>query len=167
LTSRKALRRALACAAAGAAALALVVPAADAGEHVQLSLPADQFFSADFANPCNGETLVNVTGTVHFVGHVQGDPTTADSRQGIHFNTQGVSAIGAITGDRYTITDSSNTIENVKPEAARAFTGEVTLQAVSRSSTENFQIHDIVHFTTNANGDTTAVVIGGHADCRG
>lgn len=164
MISRKAIRRALACAAAGAT-LALV-PAADAGENQQATLPAELFLGG-FGNPCNGESFVNVQGNIHIVAQVVGDTTTNDYHQVVHFNTQSVTAVGAITGTKYTLTNSNNNVENVHPESARAFTGEVTLQAISRNSIENFQIHDIVHFTTNANGEPTATVIGGHADCRG
>jgi hypothetical protein len=164
LTTRIALRRALAAAAAGAALFA-AAPAANAGENEQASFPAELFLGG-YGNICNGDPFVAVEGTIHIVGHVVGDPVSNNYRQGIHFNTQGVTAIGA-SGTVYTVTNISNNIENLHPTGAREFTGEVSLRAVSRGSEENTQIHEIIHMTTNANGETTADVLQGSAECRG
>jgi hypothetical protein len=139
-------------------------PVASAGEHINLTIPADQFFSPEFANLCQPEPLV-VEGNIHIVGHVQGDPTTADFREGVHFNTQGVSAVGQVSGLRYSVSEVSHSTENVK--SASEFTGVLTLNVVSQGSGENSQLTDVIHFTTNANGEFTATVIGGHFHCNG
>jgi hypothetical protein len=166
LTSRPAFRRVLACLVAGGAMLS-AVSAAGAAPAEQLSLPADQFFSPDFGSLCTNENILVDRGTIHIVGQVS-DPDANNTHQKIHFNTQGVSGVGTVSGERYSISQVSNNLENVHfATGAREFTGETTLNVVSRGGAENFQIHQIVHFTTNANGEDTAVVIGGHADCRG
>jgi hypothetical protein len=166
MTARPAIRRAIACVAAGAAVLA-VAPAADAAGAEQLTLPADQFFTPDFGSLCSGENILVDQGTIHIVGQLS-DEDANNTHQKIHFNTQSVSGVGTTSGERYSISQVSNNLENVHfATDAREFTGETTLNVVSRGGTENFQVHQIVHFTTNANGEDTAVVIGGHADCRG
>jgi hypothetical protein len=166
LTSRPAFRRALACLTAGAALLC-VVPAAGAAPTEQLTLPADQFFTPDFGSLCTNENILVDSGTIHIVGQLS-DEGANNTHQKIHFNTQSVSGVGTVSGERYSISQVSNNLENVHfATGAREFTGETTLNVVSRGGTENFVVHQIVHFTTNANGEETAVVIGGHADCRG
>lgn len=166
MTSRSAFRRVLACLAAGAATLS-VVSAAGAAPAEQFSFPADQFFSPDFGSLCTNENILVDRGTIHIVGQVS-DPDANNTHQKIHFNTQNVSGVGTVSGDRYSISQVNNTLENVHfATGAREFTGETTLNVVGRGGAENFVVHQIVHFTTNANGEATAVVIGGRADCNG
>jgi hypothetical protein len=156
----------LVCLVAGAATLS-VVPAAGAAPAEQLTLPANEFFSPDFGSICTEENILVDQGTIHIVAQLS-DPDANNTHTKIHFNTQSVSGVGTVSGERYSISQVSNNLENVHfATGAREFTGETTLNVVSRGGTENFQIHQIVHFTTNANGELTAVVIGGHADCRG
>jgi hypothetical protein len=165
MTARPAIRRALACLAAGAALLA-VSPVSAGAETINETIPADQFFTADFGSFCTFENILVDRGTVHIVGQLS-DPDAANQHQKIHFNTQGVSGIGTTSGDRYSISEVSNNLENIHFTGAREFTAETTLNVVSRGGTENFQVHGLIHSTTNANGETTADFFGGHADCRG
>jgi hypothetical protein len=143
-----------------------VASAAGAAPAQQLTIPADEFFTPDFGSVCTGENILVDRGSIHVVGQLS-DPDAANQHQKIHFNTQGVSGVGTTSGDRYSISEVSNTLENVHSTGASEFTGETTLNVVSRGGAENFQIHEVVHFTTNANGQTTAEVINGHAECRG
>ena len=165
MTARTALHRALATAAAGAALLGLAAPAANAGENQQLTFPADALLGG-YGNFCTEDPFVSVEGTIHVVGHVVGDPTGYDYLLGAHYNTQGVSAIGA-SGTKYTVTNLNNTVEHLHQTGAYESTGEVSLRVMSRNSEQNTLIHEIIHTTTNANGETTADFLHGGFDCTG
>src|SRR4051794_25460803 len=145
-----------------------VAPASAGAETINQTIPAEDFFSTDpetpFVNLCNGE-LLGAEGDVHVVGRLNRDPDGPDYR-GIHLNTQGVAAVGLTTGTRYSVTEVGNTILNANPGAASVTTVVFTLDVISHGSGENFRAVDIVHFTVNANGEPTATVTGGHADCR-
>jgi hypothetical protein len=165
LTARPALRRTFACLAAGAALTAAAPAGAAPAE--QATFPAQDFFTPEFGSLCTNENILVDRGTIHLVGQLS-DEGANNTHQKIHFNTTNVSGVGTVSGIRYSISQVSNNLENVHfATGAREFTGETTLNVVSRGGTQNFVVHQIVHFTTNANGEETAIVIGGHADCKG
>lgn len=125
--------------------------------------PFAQLIHVPCANGGAGE-FVLVSGTYHIRFH-----TTVNDHHSIlktHFQSQGVTGVGQITGDVYRATDVrilSNTIP--------LDTGGRTVTIVSRlnlvgGSDHNLLVHQNVHLTVNANGDITSTVDNVSNECN-
>jgi len=106
---------------------------------------------------CTGEGVL-VTGEIHRVS-----VTTLDANGGthteMHFNVEGVSGVGVITGIHYrgihTETHSSNSSGSVASE----FTTVIDIKLIAEGSASNLTIRDVlIHTTVNADGTTTATI---------
>jgi hypothetical protein len=99
-----------------------------------------------------------VTGTIHLVAVV-----TADSSGGthteMHFNVQGVSGVGLISGTQYRGIHTETHSSNSNGPAPSEFTTRIDIKLISEGSSSNLTIRDaLLHVTVNANGTVTAMI---------
>jgi hypothetical protein len=115
------------------------------------------------ANPCNGEPFA-FSGDVHESFHV-----TFDAGGGLHvdehFNAQGITGVGLISGDKYTGNEASHDEFNTRFGYEETFTHHFAM--ISNGSAPNFVISEVFHVTFNANGDLTVFFDNFSAECRG
>lgn len=113
---------------------------------------------------CEGQQ-VTLNGNIHIVTHVTTNP---DGSLHIkeHSNYQNVSGVGQPTPFLYRGVSSDNTIFNNNPPQSN-FTVVDQVLLVSQGLTDNLQVHVTMHFTINANGQTTAVVEEVRVECNG
>ncbi len=124
-------------------------------------------YSNTFASSCTGEE-VTYEGTLHLVGNF-----VKDSSGGVHFkghsNLQ-AKGVGP-SGDRYVITSGQNTSNKIDLESDSAgifaTTFNVNIIHQGEDGTEDdFKGEQKFHFTTNANGELTAVFENIEAECH-
>jgi hypothetical protein len=134
--------------------------------HVRIDIPPEILH-----NDCTGEDLL-VTGFLHqmFFHHVDAGGQTVFRSSGIHdvqhYNGQGLSAVGVVSGETYRVQIISNTIlhdDFYSPisefqDFANTFTERIELSFSSPGGHNNYRATLLVHVTVNANGEPTAVV---------
>lgn len=113
---------------------------------------------------CDGQ-LVTLSGEIHIVTHV-----TTDASGGMHIvehsNYQDVSGTGQPILLTYRGVSSNTTVfNNSTPQSEFTVVDQVLL--ISQGPSDNLQIHVTMHFTINANGQTTAVVEEVRVECNG
>jgi hypothetical protein len=99
-----------------------------------------------------------VTGTIHLVTVV-----TVDARGGthteMHFNVQGVSGVGLITGTQYRGIHTETHSSNSDGPAPSEFTTRIDIKLISEGASSNLTIRDVLlHVTVNADGTVTATI---------
>jgi hypothetical protein len=70
-----------------------------------------------------------------------------------HMTEQGSSGVGVVTGLQYQFVQTQN--EGVRIEGGLPYTGTAIFdrRVISQGDTPNFYLHNVYHFTINANGD--------------
>jgi hypothetical protein len=106
---------------------------------------------------CTGEG-VHVTGTIHVV-----TVSTTDASGGTHtqrhFNVQGVTGVGVVSGTQYRGIHTETHDANSSGGAGSEFTTRIDIKLVAEGSASNLTIRDaLVHVTVNANGVETASI---------
>jgi hypothetical protein len=106
---------------------------------------------------CTGEG-VHVTGSIHAVTVATVD-ADGGTHTDFHFNVQGVSGVGLVTGTQYrgihTETHSSNSDEPTPSE----ITTRIDIKLISEGDSSNLTIRDVLlHVTVNADGTVTASI---------
>ena len=117
--------------------------------------------------PCaNGGTgeMVTLGGSLHTLFHV-----TSDASGGFHFmsetNPQGISGVGAITGDKYQGTGVTRSDFNVSGlPFNRTYVNNFRI--IGPGTGNNLLVHQTFHVTANANGEITSTVDHWSAECR-
>lgn len=104
--------------------------------------------------PCVPET-VTVTGELHIVSHTTVNPD-GSFHVVSHFNPQGVSGIGDVTGNKYQGTGVTQTTFNIN--VGQTFTFVNNFRFIGQGPGNNSTIHQNVHTTVNANGEVTSTV---------
>jgi hypothetical protein len=116
-------------------------------------VPLDQIVD----NPCTGEPLL-LTGELHFLFH-----ETVDANGGlhvqIHFQPQGVSGTGLVSGEQYRGVGVTRSEEYIPPGEVREFTSVNRFYLISAGPSDNLQETATLHVTFNANGEPTAELI--------
>jgi hypothetical protein len=120
---------------------------------VNVQVPLDLVVFVPCANGGAGEN-VEISGTLHILLHI----TINDNRVNIkeHFQPQDASGVGEDTGDVYHavgVTQDQESFGAVSDE----FTFINNFRIVGQGPGNNFQVHENVHITINANGDVTSV----------
>ncbi len=130
-----------------------------------VKIPLHQFRFVPCAADGAGE-IVELSGTLHILTRV-----TVDSAGGVHLTThfqpQGVGGIGLTTGDHYRGTGVTRTTSNERSAgfpASSTFVNNV--RVIGQGPGNNFDLHQTVHVTVNANGDVTANVTNSRTTCR-
>lgn len=116
------------------------------------------------ANGGAGE-LVDFTGDLHVLfsftinaNHVSGKA---------HFQPQGVSGVGLVTGDKYQaagVTQEHFEGNLINGQFTDTFVNNFRL--IGKGPGNNFLVHENFHVTINANGDVTAFVDNFSIDCK-
>jgi hypothetical protein len=113
---------------------------------------------------CEGQQ-VTLSGNIHIVTHVTTNPN-GNLHIKEHSNYQNVSGVGQPTPFLYRGVSSNNTIfNNNAPQSEFTVVDQVLL--LSQGLSDNLQVHVTMHFTINANGETTAVVEEVRVECNG
>ncbi|HEX8491430.1 MAG TPA: hypothetical protein VF658_01185 [Pyrinomonadaceae bacterium] len=113
---------------------------------------------------CEGQQ-VTLNGNIHITTHV-----TTNASGGVlikeHSNYQNVSGVGQPTPFLYRGVSSNNTTyNNSLPQSEFTVVDQVLL--LSQGLSDNLQVHVTMHFTINANGQTTAVIEEVRVECNG
>lgn len=112
--------------------------------------------------PCVPEN-VTASGTLHIVSHTTVNPD-GSFHVVSHFNPQGVSGTGDVTGDRYRGTGVTQNTFNLT--AGQTFTFANNFRFIGQGPGNNSMVHQNVHTTVNANGVVTSVVDNFSATCN-
>ena len=130
----------------------------DARAEVQenVSIPVELVSAVPCENVVEGE-VVTLTGDLHILTRyvINGNIV----RGAIHFQPQGISGYGSITGDRYHASGLSQGQFKSSLHDGQAITlFENDLRIIGPGRGNNFLVHEKLHLTINANGDMAAVV---------
>jgi hypothetical protein len=106
---------------------------------------------------CTGEG-VHVSGTIHLVTLLTEDANGGTHAQ-MHFNVQGVSGVGVVSGTKYRGIHNETHASNSGRPAPSEFTTRIDIKLISEGSSSNLTIRDaLVHVTVNADGSVTASI---------
>lgn len=141
----------------------LVLPMPTRAENVvNVSIPTTIIVFVPCANGGAGET-VTLTGDLHVLMNI-----TFDNAGGVHvkehFQPQGISGVGDITGAKYQATGVTQDEFNAKFGYEETFVNNFRIIGQGRGN--NFLVHEVFHVTINANGDVTAFFDHFSADCK-
>ncbi|PLS03381.1 hypothetical protein [Neobacillus cucumis] len=101
---------------------------------------------------CN-EELIRLVGTLHAQTHV----TLVDNKATLlefHFNPQNVTGI-APNGETLHATGVTRWTEHIKGAGPYEYTFVNNYRVIGQGQTPNYLVHQVVHVTINANGETT------------
>jgi hypothetical protein len=106
---------------------------------------------------CTGEG-VHVTGTVHLVTVLTIDATGGTHTE-MHFNVQGVSGVGLISGIKYRGIHTETHSSTSNGPAPSESTTVIDIKLISQGASSNLTIRDVLfHVTVNAGGTVTASI---------
>lgn len=116
-------------------------------ETYNVSIPFDEYIF----NICSFE-MVHFTGTIHTSGkYILYDDLTGIDQW--HFNYQGVSGVGMISGDTYHYVGASNGRSDFALNQEYTF---IQHEKIIHQGGDNYTMRIISHKTVNANGDVTS-----------
>jgi hypothetical protein len=125
-------------------------------------VPTEIFVFVPCARGGAGE-FVQLSGTLHILF-----VTTIDDKGGFHskfhFQPQGISGTGLITGDKYQATGVTQGTFNGKVGFEETFVNNFKI--IGQGPGNNFLIHENFHITVNANGEVTALVDNFKVKCK-
>ena len=142
-----------------------VIPAAAQNGATITTMPV----TGEFYDPCIGEVIV-LFGTQHMVFHSRTD-RHGGNHISFHTNYQGVTAVGQTSGDVYHYTgvsysDRGNGSVYVPAGSRNELTIQLNYQLVGPGPGNNLRIHELHHFTFNADGIVTAEVVRSSMTCN-
>lgn len=136
---------------------------------------AETFTSNDFvpfnatvfvpcANGGAGED-VDLSGTIHEQFHITINKNRVSIKS--HFQPQGVSGVGQTTGDTYRAVGVTQEHQSLPlTNGAANFTFINNFRIIGQGPGNNFQVHQTIHVTVNANGEVTSEVINESISCN-
>ncbi len=114
--------------------------------------------------PCVPEPAL-LTGRLHVL-----ITTTVDNNGGAHFKShfqpQGLSGFGLVTGDKYQGTGVTQEHINIHSGLGFQDTFINNFRMIGQGPGNNLLVHTTFHVTVNANGNVTANVLNASVDCR-
>jgi hypothetical protein len=125
--------------------------------------PLDQLVFIPCANGGSGED-VELIGRLHVLVHA----TLASDSNFVfkeHFQPQGVAGIGSVTGDTYHGTGATQDLTHYG-HVGQTFTFVNNFRIIGQKTGNNVLLHEVAHFTVNANGGVTASFDKVTADCK-
>ena len=146
-------------------ALAMVLPVNAAVTQNEV-VPLDMYVWIPCANGGAGES-VELTGELHILMTL-----TEDSAGGMHgkahFQPQGVTGVGDVTGDKYQATGVTQDQFHIAPDDGYPYeyTYINNFRIIGQGKGNNYLVHQTVHLTINANGEVTAEVDNYEVDCK-
>jgi hypothetical protein len=114
-------------------------------------------------NPCNGEP-VPFQGYIHSTFRLEFD-NGGGIHVGSHFNAQGITGVGAISGATYTGNQADNDQFNAKYGEEETF--ETHFSEIAHGPVPNFVLFEVAHVTVNANGTVTVFFDNFRSECQG
>lgn len=147
----------------------LLPPAASAGAITtteNLRVPFDQTLFVPCANGGTGED-VDFSGTLHIL-MVLNISNSGRVTLKFHFQPQGVSGVGQISGDSYQatgVTQETRTFDD-SDGFPLEFTFVNNFRLIGQGPGNNLLIHETTHVTYNANGELTASHSTTSVECR-
>lgn len=125
-------------------------------EFVDISIPVDI--------PCAGET-VTLEGKLHVLSHVTINGNNLMSIS--HFQPQGISGVGSISGDKYRGTGVTQEIFKgslINNQFTFSFINNFRI--IGQGTGNNYVVHELIHITVNANGTTSSNVDNFRVECN-
>jgi hypothetical protein len=113
------------------------------------------------ANDGAGE-WVDLSGTLHVLFHTTVHDSAFHTKA--HYQPQGVTGIGRITGDKYQATGVTQ--DNYNGNVGTQHTFVNNFRIIGQGSGNNLLVHQLVHMTVNANGEVTASVDNLSVECK-
>jgi hypothetical protein len=127
-------------------------------------VPFDAYFLVPCANNGAGE-IVHLTGFLHTVLSYTFNNNNYQSSY--HFQPMGVSGEGLTTGDKYQATGVTRADEEASFAGFPFNTTYVNnFRIIGQGPGNNYLVHENVHITVNANGETTVTVDNFKVDCK-
>ena len=127
-------------------------------------IPFAQLVLVPCANGGAGE-LVLVEGTLHIQQHITINNNRASIK--IHFQPQGATGVGLVTGDTYHATGVTQEHDSIPIlNGAFNFTFVNNFRLIGPGPDNNLQVHQNVHVTIDANGVVTTVVDNTSIECQ-
>jgi hypothetical protein len=149
------------------AAISLVflsAPSARAEVEENVRIPVEIAFEIPCANGGTGEIVV-LTGDLHVVTSFVINGNVVRGR--FHYQPQGISGYGTVTGDQYHATGVTQGQFKSSLKNGEAMVSLVNnFRIIGQGPGNNFLVHENMHLTINANGDITTSVDHLGADCK-
>jgi len=106
------------------------------------------------ATECGNETVV-VSGRLHLVMH--GTISSSGNVHAVlHVNPQNIRGFGVTTGTQYLAPGMLQTVTNMNGPAPVTETFVNNFELIGQGAAPDFMLHQNLHLTVNANGETTA-----------
>lgn len=123
-------------------------------------VPVDLFVSI----PCAGEN-VTLTGNLHILTHLTTNGNSFVSKS--HFQPQGVSGVGDVSGDKYQATGvTQDIIRGSFANGSFTYTAVNNFRIIGQGTGNNYLVHQLYHITITPNGIVSAVVDNTSIDCQ-
>ena len=147
----------------GTTLLGATVALAEVTENVRIPI-APFFVDVPCANGGAGETL-DLQGDLHILmtSTVNGNNVSGK----FHFQPQGVSGTGSVTGDTYRATGvTQGTFKGSLQNGQYAETFVNNFRMIGPGPGNNFLVHELFHITINANGEVTVEHEISRVECK-
>ena len=127
-------------------------------------IPIDLFVFVPCANGGAGE-VIGVSGPLHFLFQVT-ISNTGNVLVDTHFQPQGVSGTGLMTGDKYQATGITRSTDTFSTPFPITSTFVNNFYMIGQGPDNNFKVHETLHYTINANGELTAFADNFSVTCQ-
>jgi len=121
-------------------------------------------FTGFIGIPCAAE-IAFITGDLHVIIAEE-----MDSNGGVHlkshFQPQGISGVGLLTGVKYQATGVTQEHTNIHSSLAFEETFVNNFRIIGQGPDNNLLVHITIHVTVDANGVVTADVLNSSVDCN-
>ncbi len=142
-----------------------VVPAFSAvASNTNLTMPIDLLVFVPCANGGAGE-LIEVSGPLHVLSQLT-ISNTGSVLVYDHFQPQGISGTGFVTGAKYQATGITQFKSTFGGPFPITFTFVNNFYMIGQGPKSNFKVHETFHFTINAKGEQTAFVDNFRVTCQ-
>ena len=125
-------------------------------------IPTDLLVNSPCANGGLGEDVL-LSGTLHVLTHITFSSVGTVTIK-THFQPQGISGLGQVTGAKYQATGVTQDILNLS--FGETYTLVNNFRMIGQGPGNNFTVHETFHYTFNANGTLTNVHDNFTADCK-
>lgn len=106
-----------------------------------------------------------MSGTLHILQH-QTVTENGNVHVKVHFQPQGASGVGLVSGDTYHATGVTQEEFNINGPLPITDTFINNFRIIGQGPDNNLLVHTTIHITINANGELTADVVNATVECR-
>ena len=128
------------------------------------SIPIDLIVFVSCANGGAGE-LIFMSGDLHILTHYTLS-NSGNYHVKQHFQPQGISGYGEVTGDKYQATGVTQEEFNTNGPLPITDSFVNNFRMIGQGPNNNYQVHQNMHVTINANGVLTSFVDNSSVDCN-